>query len=205
MSDDEEDTFLVDNIFKLGAMPIYVEEMNAGKSIKLPQKKAMEKKESSDSFGEPKKASINDMIEQGKREITRLRDIDKKFLHPEMKELSEVLMNAIIEMEELKEEENEDFDKDSKKDKESDFGSDISVKQKKGAADTSKVKVESAATNQRQLLRDKFAQNKRNQVDPYYQEQLEEVERIKKALTNKDIHLDMKIIRRAVLMTMFNV
>lgn len=36
----------------------------------------------------------------------------------------------------------------------------------------------------RRAMKEKHARNKRNQVDPYYQEQLEEVERIKKALPN---------------------
>lgn len=69
-----KDTFTVDNIFRLGNMPVYVEEMNTGKSIK-PVK--VEKKDSTDSFDKPKKPNINDMINQGKKEIARLRDIDK--------------------------------------------------------------------------------------------------------------------------------
>ena len=103
----------------------------------------------------------------------------------------------------MKEGENEEEEKESKKDKnsESDSEDDLEKKQKDNKVKEKETKEET--TFQKKELKEKFADFKRNQVDPHYQEQLEEVDRIKKALTNKDIHLDMKIIRRAVLMSMF--
>mmetsp|Transcript_10260 Transcript_10260/g.9064 ORF Transcript_10260/g.9064 Transcript_10260/m.9064 type:complete len:104 (-) Transcript_10260:41-352(-) len=98
-------------------------------------------------------------------------------------------MNAIKEMEELKHD-NDDEDKD--KDKESQF-SDISDKGKKIAkrkADGARFDTKGAKNRVKY-----FSKN-----DKFYQQEVQEVERINKALCNKDIHLDMKVIRRAVLM-----
>ena len=81
----------------------------------LEKGRKLKNKDSDDSFDSPKQANINEMIEQGKRQIYRLRNIDKKFLHPETKELSDVLVNAIKEMEEFESDDPKEEEKDMKK------------------------------------------------------------------------------------------
>ena len=164
----------------------------------------LKNKDSDDSFDSPKQANINEMIEQGKRQIYRLRNIDKKFLHPETKELSDVLVNAIKEMEEFESDDPKEEEKDMKKaPSESDLDNLSNADNQKQKEAEDPLKVKDSEDDKHRSRKDKFSQSKRNQVDPFYQEQIEEVEKIKKGLTNKDIHLDMKIIRRAVLMPMF--
>ena len=112
-------------------------------------------------------------------------------------------MNAIKQIEEMKEGDNEEEEKDSKKDKNSESDSEDSLEKKQKEDHAKNKETKEETFYQKKDLKEKFAEFKRSQVDPHYQEQLEEVDRIKKALTNKDIHLDMKIIRRAVIMSMF--
>ena len=51
---DGKESFTVDNIFTLGKMPIYIQEMNQGHNIKVPNRKKIEKTNSTDSLDETK-------------------------------------------------------------------------------------------------------------------------------------------------------
>jgi len=64
--EEEPDTFLVDNIFTMGNMPIYVEEMGRHQSAIPQPRKQVEHNDSSDSFENVKQPNIAEMIEAGK-------------------------------------------------------------------------------------------------------------------------------------------
>ncbi|CAI2380659.1 unnamed protein product [Moneuplotes crassus] len=196
--DNNDEVFTVDNIFTLGAMPIYIEEFNAPKQIKVeePKKGPPKKKDSDESVDKPKKKTLNELMEEGKKEISRLRQIDKKLLYPDTDDLNEVLMNAIKEMQEQKDKDFDEEDKD--KDKISDTNSEASQVHNNNILSANKViKPKDKRKKSKKSRPNYFSKN-----DKLYQEEVAEVERINKALCNNDIHLDMKVIRRAVLMYM---
>ena len=64
----DKESFTIDNIFTLGKNSIYIQEVTQGHNIKAPVRKKVERNNSTDSLEEANKVSINDMIEQGKRE-----------------------------------------------------------------------------------------------------------------------------------------